>query len=238
MSQPESDPYRPPTAPLGPPPEARGPTEPVEGNPWLTIWTRPRGTIRRIVDADPAHGVIALGAISGFTGVLFLAYKIRLGDRLEPGSILAFATVIGTTSGILRVYLVGAFLSWTGSWLGGVATPREARAAFAWGSVPNAAALALFALMILAGGPGLFQTAGLARLGPPLGSLIEGLDATASLLGIWGLVLVLRAVAEVHQFSSWMALAAGFLTALLLASLFLVTVALMLATGTLQPPAA
>jgi hypothetical protein len=54
---------------VGPAKKSRGIDLSVE-NPFLTIWTRPRATIRAIVDTDPNRHVLLLAAIGGVVNAL------------------------------------------------------------------------------------------------------------------------------------------------------------------------
>src|SRR5437870_1169552 len=67
MNDPRFDPYRPPQASLGSDRGDHGSRELEipEGSPFLTIWTRPRGTIRGAVETDPNQHFWFLGILFG-----------------------------------------------------------------------------------------------------------------------------------------------------------------------------
>src|SRR5207249_3368877 len=56
--------------PLYSPPPAED-TEPLV--PWISIWSRPRATLRRILKTDPRRSVFLLAALGGIAGALDLA---------------------------------------------------------------------------------------------------------------------------------------------------------------------
>jgi hypothetical protein len=203
MHDPDFDPYLPPRAPVG----FRGPkqagTDRVDGNPWLTIWTQPRGTIRAIVDSDPNRSVILLAMIYGISSTLSRAFQKNSGDTISLPTILGLALFVGSIAGVIGNLIMGALVRWTGSWIGGVASLEESRAAVAWGSVPHAVNLVLMAGLIAVFGSDLFRTQGLEGIGGAKASFLVVVGLGQVVLGLWSAVLSVKCVAEVHQFSAW-----------------------------------
>ena len=103
--------------------------QPNDSNPWLSIWTSPRGTIRRIVDSDPKHHVIILAMLAGFGEFLDHAAGGNAGDKFSLQVILIICAIVGPILGIVILYIGSALMRWTGSWLGGQASSIEVRAA-------------------------------------------------------------------------------------------------------------
>lgn len=170
----------------------------VIGNPWATIWTRPRATIRRIVETDVRYQVTFLAILSG--GLLWLERRWS-----NPSTAAAFpmlvviAVIVGAIVGIIELYVNGALLKWAGAALGGVGSYAEVRAALAWSRVPVIVAVSIGVLAILLGTDG-----------PMLGGESSGSGASLALLHgvlvLWGFVVMLKCVGEVHRFSAWRAL--------------------------------
>ncbi len=215
MHDPDFDPYLPPRAPIGFAKSKAFGTDHVEGNPWLTMWTRPRGTIRMIVDTDPSRSVILLAVIYGISSTLSRSMQKDTGDVLPLPALLGLAFIGGSIGGIIGNWICGALVRWTGSWLGGVATLDECRAAIAWGSVPHAVNLGLMLVLLLVFGQDLFRSTGLDDVGMGKGVLLIAVGLTQVTLGIWSAVLNVKAVAEVHRFSAWKGLGAFLLVGLL-----------------------
>src|SRR5258708_2429942 len=113
MHDPDFDPYLPPRAPVGTLRKKPAGTESVEGNPWLTVWTRPRGTIRSIVDSDPSRSVILLSVIAGITSTLGNAISKDSGDQMSLSFIIGLALIGGSIGGIFGNLLFGALFRWT-----------------------------------------------------------------------------------------------------------------------------
>ena len=177
---------------------------------FFTIWTAPRATIRRIVDSDPTRNVIALAAIGPAISMLVSEWAEALGNNanlsvLWPISVAVYVA-LSAAFGVISLFIGGAIWRWSGSLLGGVASQAEVRAAIAWSSVPGIAAEIVLLIAILLGVPMPQATKGTL---PHFDPAFYKLTAVQAVLGIWGLVILLKSLGEVHRFSAWRALAAG-----------------------------
>lgn len=184
-------------------------------NPWVSIWTRPRATIRQIVMADPTRHVALIAMVAGFAEALSNAEGRSLGEQLGLPAVLMFCLILGPIGGLLGLYIAGALLRWTGSWLGGHASSEQVRAAYAWSSVPALWLLPIWVPKILIFGRRLFMDVPFAsethRAIFLLFALIE------LVVGIWAMVVFLKCLGEVHGFSAWKALGASLLAILVVA---------------------
>lgn len=196
-------------------------------SPYLTIWSRPRRTIRAIVDSKPRSMVIVLVVVSASLSVL---------DHWAWGSPVAFK--IGTTAisavpsqtwllinlgtplaasllAVLLLYLGGALIRWAGSLMDGTATAVEVRAAIAWSTVPAIAGSLIYLGFVCVGegAPASIHFGDMA----PLWQWMIRVGWIFALLSIWRLVILAKCIGEVHRFSAWKASAAG-LVALLTAA--------------------
>lgn len=174
-------------------PEARAP------NPFLSIWTRPRETVRRLVEEDPARDVVILAIFGGVAQVVFeiIAAHPSESGPITLGQVVLFAGLIGPTVGLLTVYVGAALAAWSGRWIGGEATAHELRTAFGYANIPLVAALIPVVLLIAALG-------GLAN-----GESDSGAYALLALIGfvvrVWAFVILLKGVGELQGFSAWKA---------------------------------
>src|SRR5271170_7105571 len=182
--------------------------------PFFTIWTEPRATIRRIVDADPRRNVIALAAVGSAIGALSGQWAKAMNSTagLSPlwpiwvAVIVAFEAAIG----VISLYIGASVLRWSGSMLGGVADNIEMRAAIAWSSVPGIAAAIVLLIAVLMGVPVPQSTFGaLTHIDPAYYKIMT----VEVVLGIWGFFVGLKCIAEVHRFSAWRAIAATLIPA-------------------------
>ncbi|HEY1011718.1 MAG TPA: YIP1 family protein, partial [Herpetosiphonaceae bacterium] len=147
--------------------------------------------------------VIALAAASGAAGSLGNALENHFtGNRALPLMAgLFIALLLGPLFGVIGLYLSAGLVRWTGSWLGGVATPDEARAAVAWATVPTLWGMLLWLPILATGGrvDAVMTLVGLAQ----------------AVLGIWTFVISLKCLGEAHRFSAWKALGAEILAGLI-----------------------
>jgi hypothetical protein len=165
---------------------------PPDSNPWLTIWTQPRRTIRGIVDSDPRRGVLLLALLGGIA-------TAAVGWSSPNPVPLAVALGAGAILGVPTLYLIGALVRWTGRWLGGEASQVEVRAAMAWSRVPLILALpAAVSLDILI----------LQGVSSPLVVLLARLRPS---IQMWEFAVFLKCLGEVHNFSDRRALGAALL---------------------------
>jgi len=196
-------------------------------NPWTSIWTRPRATIRQIVDTDPKYMVIPLGAAAGIAQALGEISDRPQNDELPLQMIMAIAIGVGAVLGLAGLFVGGWVIRWTASWLGGVGTSLQTRAAWAWGQVPVVATIPIMLTLIALFGLDVFnnyspETELQAQLWPLI--LVGG--GLVVVLSVWSVFTLLKCVAEVHQFSSWRSLGAFFLASLVVFAVVFVPIIL------------
>ena len=196
-------------------------------NPFATIWTSPRATIRRIVDSNPRDKVLLLvvlgavatataSAISGGNPTAFtIAGRPIHSLTTARWRYFQMASLLGSPLlAIPFLYFSGALYRWSGALIGGAATAVEVRASIAWSTIPAIAGSLLQTLIGVLIHP---------AQPPPPTNLHAMLAASSHYLFVnlpsfilfgWAFIVWLKCLAEVHRFSAWRALAA-FLIALL-----------------------
>ncbi len=219
---PEPEP-RPPT----PPGDDRAPAGYLEGSPWLTIWTRPRATVRTVVDTDPHRDVFLLAGIWGFGSVLVQTLGGKAAEELSVGASVGMAAVGGPMFGIVALYVNAALVGMTARWLGGRAPAEHLRAAVAWGSLPNVFAQALMAGSLLAFGPDFLKL----KEGAPVDPRLLAVIGVGTSLNVWGFILTIKGVGEVERWSSLQAFASMLLAFLLIVPILLAMLVLAVASG-------
>ena len=197
-------------------------TEAQALNPWISMWTKPRATIRQIVAADPRRLVLALAAVAGISEGFDIASNARefLDVTILP-AVLSFAAVSGAILGICGLYICAAVVRWTGIWIGGQASSLHIRAAIAWSRLPVVWIAPLWLPMTALYGQELFTDKA-----PALDATVGGQPAMAlSLLcfylagfvaELWSFFLLLKSLGEVQGFSAWKALGNLILASLLI----------------------
>ncbi len=218
-------------------------------NAYLTIWTQPRLTIRRIVSQDPYYRVILLivlaaelAALSNLGAPPPTAFSIGAHpiSQFSPHAWRMFrlgGLIFFPLAAILFLYVEGALIRWTGGLLGGTAKAVEVRAAIAWSRVPAIVSAALYGLGLLTG----LVTAPVTSQGfrplRTIAGLFSAHQIIFTILAIWGLVITFKCIGEVHGFSAWKGLAAwllalaAFAGAMMGTALLLLAVALLLRHG-------
>jgi len=183
---------------------------------FFTIWTEPRATIRRIVDTDPRRYVIALAAIGPAIGALASQWSKALDSNANLSVLwpieVAFTVVFAAALGVLSLYISGVVLRWSGGLLGGVASRVEVRAAVAWSQVPAISGEIVLLIAVLSGIPIPHATPGsILQIDPAFYkvAVVEGV------LSLWGGIVALYCIAEVHRFSAWRALCTTLIPALI-----------------------
>ena len=184
--------------------------------PFLTIWTEPRATIRRIVETNPTRNVIALAAIGPAVGALANQWSKALDENANLSVLwpieVVFAVAFAAVLGVVSLFISGAILRWSGGLLGGVASRVEVRAALAWTQVPAIAAEIILLLAVLQGIAIPHPTAAtMLQIDPAFYKvgIVEGV------LAIWGSIVGVYCLAEVHRFSAWRAFCSTLIPALI-----------------------
>ena len=195
-------------------------------SPWLSIWTRPRATLRLILATDPRRGVFRLAALGGIAEFLSLCTREGIGDTYSIPVILALSLGVGTVLGILGVLVLTAVLAPIGRWLGGRGRSVEVMAAVAWANVPGIWSLLLWLPRAALLGGETFHPLPAGIQGNPEALLFYGLLQVLQLvIGLWGFAITLKCLGEAHGFSAWRAfgalIVAGFIVILPMALIFL-----------------
>jgi hypothetical protein len=161
--------------------------------PWLSIFATPRRTIRALVGADPARRVYLLSALAGIGALAGAMSAAGLTRDAKPTDFLPTLLVDGPILGIVLVLLASRMLSWSGQAVfSGRATEQEVRAAIAWVA---SVWIWIGALIFVRGWI------------DPTSPLRDPLGYGALALGVVAALALLRALAEVQQFSVWKSIA-------------------------------
>jgi hypothetical protein len=187
-------------------------------NPWLSIWTRPRATMRQILDTNPRAWVHPLAILGGIAELLFAPVPAaRPLLDVSPATMLILKCLAGVTLGLIGLYLGSCVVWLAGRWLGGLGHFVEVRAASAWPNVLSLWGALLWLPMLAYLGTEAFRMNSEPMLDDPVGMMLV---APAQFLGlviaIWKFIVILKCLGEAHRFSAWRALGAALLGGLLL----------------------
>jgi hypothetical protein len=203
-------------------------------SPFVTIWTRPRQTVRRIVAERPDLHVLLLAGLFGIGRALDRAAARDLGDHLPTAMILGMALILGPLGGWFSLWIFSHLIRWTGAWIGGTGNREHVKTAIAWGVVPIVFVLPLWIPMLLLLGSEMF-TGETPRLEaqPLLLFFFMAAGLIQLMANIWSLMLLCHTVAEAQGFrSAWRGLANLLLSgAVFLIPVMLLVLILMAVTG-------
>jgi Yip1 domain len=175
-------------------------------NPFLTIWTRPRATIRGILNTNPTYLVLPLAMAGGVIQALGRAAQMHAGDQLPLARILIMAVLLGLIFGLIGIDIGGALISWAGRRLGGHGSSEELRAAIAWSQVPALATILIWFLQIDLIGREMFTSKKpVLDRSPGLGLVLMITGVITIILSIWAFFTMLKCIGEAHGFSAWRA---------------------------------
>ncbi len=175
----------------------------MSGNPFLSIWMRPRQTVRALVETNPNSYVIMLSGLAGIVRALDRTMQQDL--RAPMGTMIVMAVIIGFLGGLFSLWLISHLLKTTGDWIGGKATREHLRTAYAWSAVPSIVMLGVWGLMIGLIGEDLFRgKLPDPELNPEIAAPLMFSLLAVVVLSVWSIVLYANTVAEVQGFrSAW-----------------------------------
>lgn len=196
---------------------------------YARIFVSPRATIRLIVDRDPRDRVVALVAIAGFVAAIGAVVQFRspsaftIGTRtipmISPATMWKIRLVQVIASPILAIaflYIRGSILRWSGALFGGTAKAVEVRAALGWSRVPSILIVSILIALTLVDPPATVAASDPHAVWAPLVRDWPRL-ALSTVLALYGFIIALNCIGEVHRFSAWRALGAVAIEQLLIA---------------------
>ena len=163
-------------------------------NPWVSMWSHPRDTIRAIVFNKPSYGVYYLATIFSLQSFFFYANWWSLGLKNHFSFILTLAIIFSPLIGLFWVFISGYIYYLTGRLLKGEAPSCHLRAAVAWSKIPTSINLLMWLVLIFMSPDFVFIQDG----GGPSSIFI---NLISLILGIWSLVLLIQSIREVQHFS-------------------------------------
>jgi hypothetical protein len=176
-------------------------------NPFLTIWTRPRATMRGIVDVNPNFRVLPIAMLGGILETVQFESVLGAGEQLSVPTILVIAVVLGPLVGLALLYAGAWLVEMSCRLLRGQARSSEVRSALAWSSIPLLATIPIWIIRGALLGRELFtfeKSSLLANL--TLTYILIATFIPELVLQVWWLVITVKALGEVQKFSAWRAL--------------------------------
>lgn len=204
-------------------------------NPWLSMWTQPRKTVRMIIEANPRFRFFILSAIYGFPMALNIAQNMSLGASIPLWAIIVGALIVCTVLGIIGISISTWLLHVTGRWIGGKGNYLSIRAAVAWSNVPNIATILMWFVLMGMFGAMLFskQFSDAQFVGVQAGVvfIVFLVQVVAS---VWGFILLLQGLGEAQGFSVWKALINVIIPFVIVVAIIWIVGWLIFGTGTIN----
>ena len=175
---------------------------------WISLWVRPRATIRRILDAGPRRGIRGI-MVLGWTAGVPLGLALSTWGDVVPAPLLPLAIgaalLLGAILALVVLYLHASLLRLVGRLFEGRGDALSLRTVVAWcqGALSVWRLLLLPPWLVVLGDRAFhFEFDLETLLDPRIGVMLM----IESVLGLWQLVVFLKCVAEAHRFSTWRAL--------------------------------
>jgi hypothetical protein len=184
------------------------------------MWVRPRSTVREIIQHSPSYGIHLITTILALENCFFYANLWSLRLNLELYTIIAIAAVASPILGYLWLFIMSRIFYLTGHLLRGVAPLEHLKVAAAWSKIPAIGILLSWIGIILIAPDEAFLEYG---SGNPDVLIFEFLNIA---FAIWSVMLTIRSIQEVEQFTFLRATA----NVLLAYSLFSLPVILLVST--------
>ncbi len=171
-------------------------------NPWISILTKPKKTIREIVELNPNHRLLILSIIYGFCVFLGLAQQLKLGESMSLISIVISAIIFSPIIG----YALFSFSSWlillTGKLIKAKGSFKQIRSVAAWSNVPIIVNLIGWILLMLVFNKTIFEdfTAKEVLSSAKIGFFLS-VGFIQLIASVWSVVIYINALSEIQGFS-------------------------------------
>lgn len=164
-------------------------------NPWLTMWSQPRSTIRALIHNKPAYGIYILAAIFALQSFFFYANWWSLGLSTSTYLLLALGVILSPLLGLIWLYFTAFIFYLTGRLLKGAAPASHLRTAIAWSRIPTTITLLMWLILIFTSSDSVFIQE------PTSGPSSIFVNLITFILGIWSLILLIQSLREIQSFS-------------------------------------
>lgn len=178
--------------------------------PWLSMWTQPRATMRRILDTSSRKNILWLAIFIGALNLYGRALSNGFGELFGFWGTWLTVVLLSPIAGAFAVMIPSLLFTWIGKWFKGAGTYKDIETAVIWSSVPYLWTVLLIPLDFILYGTGLFDpnTTTISWEDGPLLFLLDWLNAALyEIAVIWAFVTQIICVSVAHRFSLWKGLA-------------------------------
>lgn len=171
-------------------------------NPFISIWTKPRQTVRQVIEEPNSRFIFLLLVLAGYSAILFSVLDTDANETLGLWSILIGGLII---SPLIAAFgnMIGALIAlWIGRFFKGTGTYEQLFRALLAGQIPQIWMIPLLLLWIFLWPSSYFAVSMDAYSGSDL-VLNLILSAILFAVSIWTFVVQSKAVGEAHGLSAW-----------------------------------
>ncbi|NGX56201.1 MAG: hypothetical protein K1060chlam5_00438 [Candidatus Anoxychlamydiales bacterium] len=118
-------------------------------NPFISILTKPKETILKIVEKDPNYKLWLLSIIYGLVSILGFSQSISIGYKYNFFLIVFVCLLLSIIWGYVAFSVSSFFVYITGKWLKGIASYKSIRASFAWSNVPMIINILIWIILLI-----------------------------------------------------------------------------------------
>ncbi len=179
----------------------------LEMKPWLSIWVKPRQTVRALINYNIKYRFFVLSLLYGLPTVLQMAQNLSLGSVFSLPAIILISLILSPILGSIGLILCTTFLTFTGRMLGGKGSFLEMRCGVSWTNATNLVTVIVWGALISQFKEVIFYE-GFVRMPMTVteASWLSIYFFVQLVVAVWSFILLLYAVSEVHKFSIWKSL--------------------------------
>lgn len=183
----------------------------ILNSPWLTIWFKPRMTIRKLIANEQDYMLHLILILGSFSAILFQVSNKNIADKVGNEATLLLIVIMSFLFGIFYAYfqyfLISEILKRIGGFFGGKAALGDIQKAIAWSYIPNIISLLFWMPILFIYGKEFFS-AQINIINSNFILLILYLifSIILSILSFWSNFIYIKFIAEAHQFSFWKSL--------------------------------
>lgn len=184
-------------------------------NPFTAIWTKPRQTVRQVIEEQNSRFIFLLVVLAGYTGILTSALDTDANETFGIPGLLIGGLILSPLLGAIGVAIGSLVSLLVGKLFKGIATFDEMFRAQLAGQIPQMWLIPVLVLWILLSPSSYFKS---------FEETYSGVDLTLSLIlaviffviSMWTLFVQSKAIGEAHGLSAWKGLAIILIPLLLL----------------------
>lgn len=174
----------------------------MELNPFLSVWTQPKETVRQFIKHDKLRYTVVLVSIAGIGGIITSLQDSGLFQDMPLAFWIVGILFAGILSGFLNLGINSLLYTWIGKLYGGHGKLRDMAIAIGPTMIPQIFTLPLLIFYVLYYGERFFAApADFSFTSIPLGAYLL-ITLLIAITSIWSLVIASKAIGVVHGFSS------------------------------------